>query len=118
MDELELAEAVAEGAEFMDAIDVNLTDDAERWFWVVDPDTLDMSQSTGGHQRKCGCIFGQHHPEGYYFPIDYGLDEEGFRLGFDGDWDDYPILTALWREEIIDRRAAWFDAHPEAVIRP
>lgn len=124
VDELVLAERVAEGAAFMDAIDANVTDDAEVWFWVVNPETLDMGQSTGGHQRECGCILGQHSLSGFYDPKEYGLlDMHGRSLGleatsqgFEGRQWEYATLSALWIEEINDRRAAWFDAHPEAVI--
>lgn len=113
-DELELAEAVDAGAEFMDAIDANVTDDAERWFWVVDPNTLNIAHCDQ-------CIVGQHAGLGFYDPELYGLrwdDAEAF--GFDapspGMPTDYQRLRALWREAINDRRAAWFDAHPEYVI--
>jgi hypothetical protein len=124
VDELELAERVAAGAEFMDAIDSVVTAESERWFWVVNPDRLDMSTSTGGHRRECGCIFGQHSPSGFYNNEDYGISWwDSADLGFDakshGDLSrlaEYKALTALWREAIIDRRAAWFDAHPEYVI--
>lgn len=120
--EMELADRVSEGAAFMDAIDKGLPE-SERWYWVVDPDRLDMSQSTGGHRRECGCIIGQHHPEGFFYPDDYGIGEfgransESFRLGFDGGWEEYPLLTTLWINEINERRAAYFDRHPEAIIR-
>ncbi len=38
---------------------------------------------------------------------------------FSGGSEGYPgarKLTALWVEEINERRAAWFDRHPEAVL--
>lgn len=118
--ELQLAEAVAEGAAFMDAIDVNVTDDAERWFWVVDPERLRMHHN-GGPRAKYGCITAQHHPDGYANFMDYGSIYFDDRLkvafnvvGVDDPTAESSTLTALWREEIVERRAAWFDAHPEA----
>ena len=125
VNELELAERVAAGAEFMDAIDAYVTDDAERWFWVVEPSRLNMrlGVAVGG----CGCVMTQH--AGTYLPAKYGLDDNGnggaIALGFDIEWHAYPevreyryaALAALWVEEINERRAAWFDKHPEAVIR-
>ena len=121
-DEFELAEAVDAGAEFMDAIDANVTDDAERWFWVVDPETLDMRKSGNG-TGAVGCVIAQHHPKGYLRFADYFVGRHGYSLSdFGLNLRHYPPesefsrLTALWREAIYDRRSAWFDAHPEAVI--
>lgn len=114
MDELELAERVAAGAEFMDAIDAE-------WFWIVDPARLDMSQIWMFQRRRCGCVLSQYDPTGDYDPTRFGLDawaNDDKSLGFytSSGPDEYRVLTSFWREAIIDRRAAWFDAHPEYVI--
>lgn len=122
-DELELAEAVAEGAAFMDAIDKGLTE-AERWYWVVDPAKLDLRVAVRNPDTECGCVMAQHSPDGVFDPSgDYGLRwDEPSTLGFDAlsvgaaAYAEYPALTDLWVEQINDRRAAYFDRHPEAVL--
>lgn len=120
MDELELAEAVGKGAEFMDAIDAE-------WFWVIDLDRLDMRRVWSWTGGRCGCVLSQFSPKGLFHLNEFGLslsDKEDIQMGFDLDANFYrypspgqwEALTALWVEEITDRRAAWFDAHPEYVI--
>lgn len=129
-DELFLGEAVAEGADYMDALDAKVVD-SERWYWVCDPETLDM----GGAYAPCGCITAQHHPSGVVNFHDYGLfyattyglsstfaltaQDRALAVAFNFNGEGLAIvdqLTALWVEEINDRRAAWFDRHPEAVL--
>lgn len=122
VDEFELAEAVSAGAEIMDALDAKITDDAERWFWVVNPATLDMDNNGDG-TGQVGCITAQHQPDGYARFAEYGVGigagEPTLALAFNLYVESAARtrrITALWREAITDRRAAWFDAHPEHVI--
>lgn len=113
-DELVLAERVSAGAEFMDAIDRD-------WFWIVDPTKLNMAEIWMFKYGRCGCVLSQYDPTGDYNPGNFGLEawtDEDAALGFYtlGGPDHYRALTALWREAINERRAAWFDKHPEAII--
>jgi hypothetical protein len=120
-DELVLAEAVAAGADFMDAIDVGITDEAERWYWVVDPDTLDMTDG-----RRCvagqfnGSAGNRDRPGFHLLGLSgiYETDRVAFNMAgaFHVRTVGLRLLTALWVEAIDDRRAAWFDRHPEAVL--
>lgn len=117
MDELELAERVTAGAEFMDAIDAE-------WFWIIDVERLNMRRIWSWTRGACGCVLSQYDPTGEYNVNAFGLSarqDDDVRLGFDlSGWSYNPAgweaLTALWREAINERRAAWFDAHPEYVI--
>lgn len=107
-----LSNRADEGAYVMDRID-------PEWFWLVNPDRLDMRQGRMRYvdtRNKCGCVIAQHHP-GHNFDYlgSYGLDlDDAVLLGLSSEAsDDFPVLDALWRELIEDRRAAWLDKHPE-----
>lgn len=118
--EMRSAERVSEGAAFMDALDKGLPE-AERWYWIVNPDTLNMRQPVLSRDG-CGCVMAQHIPNGIFDVTEYGLaatTDDDLLLGFDVSpfgRVGYADLTALWIEEINERRAAYFDRHPEAVI--
>lgn len=108
---IDLAEAVDAGAEFMDAID-------PEWFWIVEPDKLDMRRGERS-PSGCGCVLVQHHPSGFYSPSAYGLDVGG-EFGFSTQNSYYGLLTELWREAIYDRRATALEpaASPRPVLDP
>jgi hypothetical protein len=99
---IELAEAVDRGAEFMDAID-------PEWFWIVEPEKLDMSNGYP-RNRECGCLLAQYSPLGEYNTDEYRIaswTDEARELGFETNLiREYDVLTELWREAIYDRRAA------------
>ncbi len=109
--EWELAARVADGALFMDGLDPD-------WYWYVNPDTLDMAEGGWSGRSWCGCVLAQHSATTFSLYL-YGLDTgEAQLLGFtfgsslrDPVWD---VLTDLWREEILDRRAEWFDKREAA----
>lgn len=104
----ELPSLVTEGALFMDAID-------PEWFWIVEPETLEMCDG----ER---CVLGQYAGR-FYDPEAFGLDTDSdvyepeelafssYCLEISRYLEAEVEWNRLWRDEINDRRAEWFENH-------